>query len=158
MIRTLLTFVALLTAPFAAAPAFAHDYVIGDLTIDHPWARPTVTTRQPGAAYFTIRNDGETDARLIEARPIDFAEVAELHTHINDDGVMRMRPVAGGVVIPAGETIRFEPGGLHVMLFGLEAPLTEGSPQSLTLVFEDLGEIDVMLAVHHNVSAGGHHH
>jgi copper(I)-binding protein len=103
MIRTLLTAAVLLVSPVLAVPAFAHDYVIGDLTIDHPWARPTVTTRQPGAAYFTIRNDGETDQRLIEARPIDFAEAAELHTHINDDGVMRMRVVEGGVVIPAGK-------------------------------------------------------
>jgi copper(I)-binding protein len=154
MFRTLLTAAVLLLSPFAAAPAFAHDYVIGDLTIDHPWARPTVTTRQPGAAYFTIRNDGDTDQRLIEARPINFAEAAELHTHINDDGVMRMRVVEGGVVIPAGETVSFQPGGLHVMLFGLEEPLTEGSPQSITLVFEELGEIDLILAVHHNSESG----
>ena len=158
MIRTLFILASLITAPLAAAPALAHDYVIGDLTIDHPWARPTVTARQPGAAYFTIRNDGDTDARLIEARPIGFAEVAELHTHINDDGVMRMRALADGIVIPAGETVSLEPGGLHVMLFGLEAPLTEGSPQSLTLVFEGLGEIDVILAVHHNTEAGQAHH
>ncbi len=158
MIRTLLTAAAFLVSPVLAVPAFAHDYVIGDLTIDHPWARPTVTTRQPGAAYFTIRNDGDTDQRLIEARPIDFAQAAELHTHINDDGVMRMRVVEGGVVIPAGETIQFQPGGLHVMLFGLEAPLTEGSLQSLTLVFEDLGEIDLILAVHHNSESGHGEH
>jgi copper(I)-binding protein len=155
MIRMLLTLAALMTAPFAAGPAFAHDYVIGDLTIDHPWARPTVTTRQPGAAYFTIRNDGETDQRLIGAVPLDFAEAAELHTHINDDGIMRMRVVEGGVVIPAGETVSFEPGGLHVMLFGLEEPLTEGSPQLLRLEFEDLGTIDLLLAVYHNPE-GGH--
>ncbi len=157
MIRTLFILAALVTASVAAAPAFAHDYVIGDLTIDHPWARPTVTARQPGAAYFSIRNDGDADARLIGARPIDFAQVAELHTHINDDGVMRMRALADGVIIPAGETVSLAPGGLHVMLFGLDAPLAEGSPVALTLVFEELGEIDVILAVHHN-SDGGHAH
>lgn len=158
MIRTLFAFAVLLTASCAAPAAGDPDYVIGDLTISHPWARPTVTTRQPGAAYFTLRNEGETDARLVEARPVDFAEIAELHTHINDDGVMRMRPVSGGVVIPAGETVRFEPGGLHVMLFGLAEPLTAGSPQSITLVFEELGEIDVVFPVRHDGAAGGQAH
>ena len=158
MTRLLFVLAALIAAPMAVAPASAHDYVIGDLTIDHPWARPTVTNRQPGAAYFTIRNDGDTDQRLIEARPIDFAQFAELHTHINDGGVMRMRALADGIVIPAGETVSFAPGGLHVMLYELASPLTEGSPVHLTLVFEELGEIDVILAVHHNASDSGHAH
>ena len=48
MTRIMMLFAALMTAPFLAATAHAHDYVIGDLTIDHPWARPTVTNRQPG--------------------------------------------------------------------------------------------------------------
>ncbi len=157
MMRALIILLSLLTAPFVAAPAFAHDYVLGPLTIDHPWARPTVTNRQPGAAYFSIRNDGDTDQRLVAAMPLDFAEAAELHTHLNDNGIMRMRRVEGGIVIPAGETVSFEPGGLHVMLFGLEEPLTEGSPVLLRLQFEELGEIDLLLAVYHNTD-GGHAH
>ncbi len=157
MTRIIMVLAALVTAPWAAAPAFAHDYVIGSLTIDHPWARPTVTNRQPGAAYFSIINNGDTDQVLTGAIPLDFAEAAELHTHINDGGIMRMRRIEGGVVIPAGETVRFEPGGLHVMLFGLEEPLTEGSPELLRLQFGELGEIDVLLAVYFNTE-GGHAH
>jgi len=139
--------------------ALAHDYTVGDLTIEHPWARPTVSQRQPGAAYFIIHNAAETDDRLIEARPVDFAEAAELHTHLHEDGIMRMRRVPDGIVIPAGETLAFEPGGLHVMLFGLAAPLAEGEFHTLTLVFENAGAIDVGLAVHHpNLSEDGADH
>ena len=144
----------------APAVASAHDYTIASLRIEHPWARPTVTDRQPGAAYFIIHNDGETDDRLIDARPQGFAEAAELHTHINDDGVMRMRRVQDGVPVPAGESTAFEPGGLHVMLYGLSGPLTEGDLHTLTLVFESAGEVEVGVYVHNydRADGGGHQH
>jgi len=147
---------ACLAAAPLAAPAMAHGYSVGDITIDHPWARPTVALRQPAAAYFTLRNDGDTPDRLIAAEPLEFAESAELHTHINDDGIMRMRPAADGVVIPAGETVAFEPGGLHVMLFGLAAPLAEGELHRLRLIFEDAGAVEVGVFV--ETGADGHHH
>lgn len=149
---------ALLSATALAAPqAAAHEYRIGQILIDHPWARPTMTARQPGAAYFVLTNEGETDDRLVAAAPVDFAEAAEIHTHINDDGVMRMRPLADGLVIPAGQTVAFEPGGLHVMMFGLSAPLSEGEAHRLRLTFEQAGEIEVLVNVE-QPAAGGEQH
>lgn len=133
----------------ATSAALAHGYRLGDLTITHPWARPTVSDRTPGAAYLVIRNRGRTDDRLIAVRPEDgFAEYAELHTHINDNGVFRMREMENGIPIPAGETVALRPGGLHVMLYGLDGPLTEGNVHGLTLVFERSGEITVGALVH----------
>lgn len=127
--------------------AQAHDYVLGALKIDHPWARPTVTTRQPGAGFFAIENTGETDARLIEVRPVGFAEAIEIHDIVEDDGIFRMRAMHDGLVIPAGETVALEPGGKHLMMFGLSEPLTEGEAPEVVMVFEDLGEIIVRLTV-----------
>ncbi len=147
MIKAILATLALVAAPLAAAPAFAHDYVIGDLKIDHPWARPTVTNRQPGAGFFSIENAGDTDQRLIEVRPDGFAEGIEIHAIVEEDGIFRMRNMADGLVIPAGETVALEPGGMHLMMFGLAEPLVEGATPSVTLVFEELGEIEVALTV-----------
>ncbi len=158
--RLLVLAAALLASTALSAPeAAAHEYRIGQIVIDHPWARPTVTARQPGAAYFVLINEGETDDRLVAATPVAFAEAAEIHTHINDDGVMRMRPLVDGLVIPAGETIAFEPGGLHVMMFGLGAPLAEGEVHRLRLTFEQAGEIEVAVNVEQpSATTQTHHH
>ncbi len=161
MTRTLVVLLALMASAFGASSATAHDYVIGALTIDHPWARPTVTARQPGAGFFSIENTGETDQRLLEVRSDGFAEAIEIHNVVEEDGIFRMRAMTDGLVIPAGETVALAPGGMHLMMFGLSEPLTEGSAPSVTLVFEELGEITVALTVEHPteaIPADGHGH
>lgn len=159
--RRLTQFLAAAALTLGAALASAHDFAAGDIRVDHPWARPSISERTPGAAYFTLTNTGAEADRLIAARPVGFAERAELHTHIHDNGVMRMREVEGGVEIPAGETVEFRPGGLHVMLFGLAAPLTEGELHPLVLVFQRAGEVEVGVFVENRAPGGsdsGHHH
>lgn len=134
------------TAP-APAPAQAHDYKAGSLEIGHPWARATVPGMRAGAAFLTVANhDGVAADRLVAART-PAADKAELHEHVRDGDVMRMRPVAGGIEIPPGATVALAPGGLHIMLIGLKAPLAAGSRVPLTLVFERAGEVAVELAV-----------
>jgi periplasmic copper chaperone A len=61
--------------------------------------------------------------------------------------VMKMRPMSDGIVIPAGETVSLEPGGLHVMFMGLSSPFIEGETVTVTLTFEKAGSVDVELAV-----------
>ncbi len=142
----------------AAAATHAHGYRIGDLRIEHPWARPTVTERTPGAAYFVVTNRGASDDRLVEVRPHpDFAGRAEIHTHIDEGGIMRMREVEGGLVIPAGQEVALQPGGLHIMLYELAAPLQVGDLHAMTLVFERSGEIEVAFYVQHAPAGGGTH-
>lgn len=74
------------------------------------------------------------------------------------DGVMRMRQLEGGVPLPAGETVKLEPGGLHVMLIGLKQPLTEGQTLPLTLTFEEAGTLEVELAIEEREAGAGHSH
>ena len=60
-----------------------------------------------------------------------------------DNGVMKMRPVEGGLEIKPGQTVQLDPGGYHVMLMGLKQPLKEGEHFKATLEFEKAGKVDV---------------
>jgi hypothetical protein len=123
------------------AGASAHEYKIGDLTIQHPWARASIGAAKAGAAYFVIVNEGTEPDRLIAtATPV--AKRAQLHTHLIEDGVAKMRPVEAVEVAPGAPTV-LQPGGLHVMLMGLTAPLEEGGRFPLTLTFERAGTLEV---------------
>lgn len=142
-----------------AAPLLAHDYKVGSLHIDHPWARPTPGASKNGAAYLSIRNDGQKPDALIAASA-DVSERVELHEHINDNGVMRMREVSGGIAIAAGETVSLAPGGYHIMLIGLKQPLKEGEEFPLALSFREAGKVEVTVKVEKGEAKGqhGHHH
>lgn len=141
-----LSAVALLIAIFAIAPhARAHDYRQGDIVIDHPWARASAGNARTGAAYLALANDGAAPDRLLAAAtPV--AERAEVHTHMDEDGVMKMRPVEALELAP-GEEVTLAPGGLHIMLMGLTAPLVDGDSFPLTLTFERAGEIVVTVEI-----------
>lgn len=145
---------ALATVSVMGPQAIAHEYRAKDIQIDHPWARPTITTRQPAAVFFTLKNQGGAADRLIGAK-VDarFAGGAELHTTLNDDGVMRMRRLADGLDVPAGATVEVQPGGAHLMLFNLAEPLEDGFRFPVTLVFENAGEVEVVVAVETPVEA-----
>jgi periplasmic copper chaperone A len=108
------------------------------LAVQDAWARPASgadTMRVHSAAYFLLENNRGEAVRLVEARS-DVAERVEIHETSIDDGVMRMRP-RDRVDVPAGESVRFEPGGLHVMLVQLRRDLVPGDSLTITLVFED---------------------
>ncbi len=128
-----------------AQTAWAHDYTLGDISIGHPWARASIGQAKAGAAYLTLSNAGAETDRLISAET-SVAKKAEIHTHIMENGVMKMRPVEAAEV-PPGAPVMFQPGGLHVMLMGLKAPLVEGERFPLVLIFEKAGRIEVMVAV-----------
>ena len=84
-------------------------------------------------------NRGGEDRLLAASTTI--AERTELHTHQMDDkGVARMRKVSH-IDLPSNERVMLKPGGYHVMLMGLTAPLKEGESFSLTLRFENTGDL-----------------
>ena len=139
------------TLTLLAPAAFAHDTVIGDLTIAHPMAFETAITAQTGAGYMVITNTGDTDDRLIAVRG-DFPRV-EVHEIINTNDVMQMRQLEQGLLIPAGETVTLEPGGYHVMIMGLPAPFQVGDDLPLTLVFETAGEVELLVKVESRTDA-----
>lgn len=143
MKRVFQVFIAVLF--LGASMAHAHDYDVGTLNIDHPWSRATVAGIPNGVAYFGLKNTGDQDDRLVSAStPV--ADRAELHNHVVDGEVVRMRHV-DNIEIPAGGSVALEPSGLHVMLMGLKQPLKEGETFELTLEFEHAGTttVDVMV-------------
>jgi len=135
----------LAAVPFASS-ASAHDYKLGDLHIAHPWTRATLPNAPVAGGYMTIENTGETADRLVGGST-PAAEAVEIHEMTMDGDVMKMRPVEGGLEIPAGESVTLRPGGYHLMLVKPEEPLKEGTRVPLTLTFEKAGEVSVELAV-----------
>lgn len=133
---------ALLVAPARAAEGQAKA---GDVIVSDVWSRALPAVSTTGAAYMTLTNDGRAPDRLLRVSS-PAAERAELHTHLNDDGVVRMRPVSAIEVEP-GSSIVLAPGGLHVMLFGLKQPLAAGTRFPLRLTFERGGEVEVIVQV-----------
>lgn len=98
------------------------------------------------AAYMVIRNTGSEADKLIAAST-DAAKTVELHTVIEEGGMMRMRQVEGGIDIPANGQVELKPGGFHVMLIGLTRDLNAGDKVDLTLTFEKAGQIPVTAEV-----------
>ncbi len=126
-------------------PAIADDTTLGALTIGDTWARASAGPAKAGAAYVTITNGGaEADRLIAAAAPV--AKKAAVHTQMMQGGIMKMRPVVAVEVNP-GEPTVFMPGGLHVMLMGLKAPLVEGDTFPLTLTFEKSGAVEVRVRV-----------
>lgn len=128
------------------APARAHDYTQGDLRIGHPWTRATAPTAKVGAGYMTIANRGGAPDRLVSAST-EAAGRVEIHEMRMDGGVMRMRELADGIPLPAGAEVALKPGGNHLMLMDLRAPLRQGASVPVVLVFERAGRVEVELKV-----------
>ena len=142
------------------AAVLAHGYEAGPLTVEHPWSRATVPTAAVGAGYLTIVNGGTEDDRLLAVEAA-VAERVELHEMTEANGVMKMRPLAQGIALPAGGEVALAPGGLHVMFLGLAAPFVEGERFPATLVFEKAGRLEVEFEVEpmdHAPAGEGHGH
>jgi copper(I)-binding protein len=154
MSRMMLATVAGLIALTVVAVALAHDYKLGALEIDHPWARATAPMQKAGGAFLTVTNTGAAADRLVKVSSPAAGKV-ELHTMTMDGTVMRMREVET-IDVPAGGKAELKPGGFHVMLIDLKAPLVAGQTAPLTLTFERAGSITVELAIE-AVGAGPMH-
>lgn len=150
------TLSALLGLCLLSAGALAHEFKLGDLKIGHPWSRAMPESSPTGGVYLLLSNRGKTADKLLSASTPRAAK-AELHTHINDNGVMRMREVAGGVEVAAGQQVKFAPGSYHVMLMGLKQPLRAGDHFPLTLRFEKAGSVTVDVAVEDGVAPAAEH-
>ncbi|WP_269532446.1 copper chaperone PCu(A)C [Chitinimonas sp. BJYL2] len=132
---------------FAAtlAPALAHEFKAGSLTIHHPWARATPPGAPVAGAFLKINNTGVADA-LIGVEAPTLAGMAELHTMSHEGGVMKMRQL-DRIAIPAKGSATLKPGSDHIMLMGLKQPLKEGDKLPLTLKFEKAGSVKVEIKV-----------
>jgi copper(I)-binding protein len=129
------------------APAVrAGEITIDNLVITQAWSRATPGGAQVAGGYLTIENKGSLPDRLLSGST-DAAKKIEIHEIAQDKGIMTMRPIEGGLFIEAGKTIKFEPGGRHLMFIGLAAPFREGEQISVSLAFESGGKITVPFAV-----------
>jgi len=106
--------------------------VLADIRIENPWIR--ASTGPNAALFMTLVNTGETPEKLIGAQT-DVCAHAELHTHVEESGVFRMREIEF-IEIPAERSADLKPGGHHVMLMKIHAPLQEGDEVPVTLSFE----------------------
>ena len=106
-----------------------------NVTVQDPYVRLAPPNAPATGAFMVIKNIGDKDVRVLKAdNPA--SKATELHNHINDGGVMKMRPVSSIDIKAKGEAI-LKPGGLHVMLIDLKAPMKEGDVVPITLNFDD---------------------
>ncbi len=134
--------VAAVLAAWAALPAQAADVTIGSLKISAPWARATPKGASVGGGYMKITNNGAAADRLIGGAT-DIAGRFEVHEMTMANGVMKMRPVAGGLEIKPGATVTLDPSGYHLMFVGLKKQLMKGEHFKATLEFAKAGKVNV---------------
>ncbi|MBL4916375.1 copper chaperone PCu(A)C [Szabonella alba] len=133
-------------ASHAPAPNGSQEVQAGELHISGAFARATLPRAPVGGAYLTIRNDGAGDDRLTGVTAAVAPEV-QIHMMEHKDGVMTMRQLRDGLMIPAGQSVMLEPGGFHLMLMGLAEPLVEGQRVEMLLQFEQAGEATVVFDI-----------
>jgi copper(I)-binding protein len=134
-----------LSLPAALAAGFA---AAAGMQLDAAWARSSPPGAQVASVYLRIDNTGGKSDRLLTLRS-DVATSAEVHRTTVVEGVARMRPVST-LHIGANEVVAFEPGGLHIMHFGLKQPLIAGQTFPVELGFELSGKQQVTVKVREN--------
>lgn len=126
--------------------AFANDYKLGNLVVEHPVIPATVKAAPVAAGYLKITNNGTEADRLVSISA-DFSAKQQIHTMTMIDSVMRMRPLKDGVEIPAGGEATLRAGGDHLMFMKLNEQMEAGQMRKVTLVFEKAGELEVEMLV-----------
>ncbi|GAA3704752.1 hypothetical protein GCM10022268_13020 [Sphingomonas cynarae] len=101
---------------------------------ENPWLRLPAVTGRPASGYFTLHG-GAAPTSLVSVS-VDRAIRTEMHRSMTTGGAMTMQPVRD-LPLPAHGTIRFAPGGLHLMIFGLDPAMKKGDAALLTFTFAD---------------------
>jgi copper(I)-binding protein len=139
-----------------AMPAMALAQAAAErVEVQDAYVRAVPPGQANSAAFLTLSNADDSDHALVAGRS-DAAKTVELHTHINDQGIMRMRRI-DRIDLPAGSEQTLEPGGLHIMLIGLTRQLQSGEEVSLTLEFEDGSSVALQAPVRPIEGMGGGH-
>ena len=123
--------------------------VVGKLEITQAWARATPPSAKNGVAFMVISNHGMSADKLT-ALNSKASGKTELHSHINENGIMRMRRIKH-IHIPGHGQAILKPGSYHVMFIGLKTPFKEGDTVMVKLRFEKAGEI----LLHMPIKKGG---
>lgn len=127
------------------------------VTVVDPYVRLAPPNAPATGAFMVLQNRGDKDVKLVKAEN-QVSRLTELHTHLNENGVMKMRQVPAIEIKAKGEAT-LQPGGLHVMMIDLKSALKEGDVVPLTLTFDDGSSKKVDAKVRAAMpAAGGHHH
>jgi copper(I)-binding protein len=129
-------------AALSVPAAAAGGYDLGSIHISQPWSRATPKGAAAGAGYMTLTNKGATPDR-VSCVSDDASAQCQIHTMTMEGGVMKMRPVEGGLEIKPGESVALKPGGNHMMFLALKHPLEQGQTVKVTLKFDHAGTIDI---------------
>jgi copper(I)-binding protein len=124
--------------------AFLPIHAFAQVTIEQPWSRATAPGATVAGGYLLIRNGGAAD-RLVGASS-DAAARVELHVHMHEGGVMKMREVPG-YDVPAKGSFELKPGGAHLMFMDIKRPFKEGEKIAVKLRFEKAGEVNAEFQV-----------
>jgi periplasmic copper chaperone A len=123
------------------------------ISVITPWSRATPGAAKNGAVFLEVKSTAEDADKLLSASST-VAENVEIHNHINDNGIMKMRRV-DFIEIAGGGSTKLVPGGYHIMLLGLKQPLKAGETFKLKLTFEKAGAVEVDVAVRANNAGAG---
>jgi hypothetical protein len=132
----------LVGAPVTSPATAAGDYDLGSIHISQPWSRATPKGAASGAGYMTVTNKGAIPER-VNCVSDDASAQCQIHSMTMEGGVMKMRPVEGGLEIKPGESVSLKPGGYHMMFLSLKHPLEQGQTVKVTLKFDHAGTIDL---------------
>jgi copper(I)-binding protein len=122
--------VGLVSTPLIAATSAAEDVTVLD-----PYVRAVPPGQPNSAAFMQLQNKSTTKHAIVKAAsPV--SKIVELHTHLMEGGIMKMRQVKQ-IDVPAQGSTTLKPGGLHVMFLGLKSELKPGQSVPVTLIFED---------------------
>jgi periplasmic copper chaperone A len=130
---------------FLISPIFAQQVTSANVVVTQAWSRATPSGSKVAGGYLTIENKGPVGDKLLSAST-DAAKKIEIHEMAVNNGVMTMRP-AEGLPIESGGVVKFVPGGVHLMIIGLTAPLVQGDKVPVVLKFEKAGEIAISFDV-----------
>ena len=120
------------------------EYRIGQLKIEHPYARATAPGQKAAGGFMKIENKGAADQLIAARSPV--AGEMQLHTMAMDGNVMKMREVKG-IDVPANGSVELKPGGLHLMFMDIKTPLKAGETVPVKLKFQKSGEVEVKMQV-----------
>ena len=146
--------VILLLIIFYSFTSHAHKFEAENMIIDHPWMK---VFNNNGAGYFKIKNIGQTDIELLEVVSESVNNI-EMHTIIMEEGVSKMRPIKGGVIVKAGESLEFKPMGYHLMFFDINEKLIEGELMNAHFRFKNSKDLLVKFKLESNKSSHEHEH
>jgi copper(I)-binding protein len=137
---------AVLLSTLLAVPVRAEEVKAGDLVITQAWSRATPKGAKVAGGFLTIENNGSAPDRLIGGSA-DVAAKVQVHEMATNNGVMTMRPLDAGLTIEPGKTVKFAPGGYHLMMLDLKGQLRQGDKLPVTLEFEKAGKVQVSFDV-----------